>query len=192
MLTYSRHMSIILALILIVLLSLVVLATTVALTLTLVGGLMTGVPFVAAPRTTTEALAGLCPLDHTSVFYDLGCGDGRFVMAMAKRYPQAVCIGVEKAPLPSLLVWFRTLTTSRPNMKFMYKDFSQINLADATHVYLYLLPFVMERLLPKLERELKPGARAVSCDFPFKTRPPTKVVPLDAREYPHKLYVYDF
>jgi SAM-dependent methyltransferase len=174
------------------LLCVVVLATTVALVLALIGGLMTGVPFVAAPRTTTDALARLCPLNSTSVFYDLGCGDGRFVAAMARRYPSARCIGVERAPLPSLLLRLRSLIAPLPNMRFLYKDFSKVDLSDATHVYLYLLPFVMERLLPKLERELKPGARVVSCDFVFKNRTPDQIIPLDSRKHPHKLYVYEF
>lgn len=185
-------MNIIFALIIVALLCVVILLMTAALTLALIGGLMTGVPFVAAPRRTAEALGELCKLDATSVFYDLGCGDGRFVAGLATQYPKAKCIGVECAPLPSLLLWLRMRLSTLPNMRFMYKNFAEVNLADATHIYVYLFPHIMERLLPKLTAELRPGTRVVSCDFVFKSRAPSAIVPLDTTKHPHKLYVYDF
>jgi hypothetical protein len=183
-------MHIIVAIIIVLALCVVILVMTAALALALVGGLMTGVPFIASPRATTDALTRLCPLDATSVFYDLGCGDGRFVAAMAKRYPTARCIGVEKAPLPALLMWMRLRLSPMKNIEAQYRDVGSVNLANATHVYLYLFPFVMERLLPKFIQELRPSTRVVSCDFVFKDRTPDQIVPLGTGA--HTLYVYDF
>lgn len=172
--------------------TIVILATTAAFMLHLAGNIMTGVPFVPAPRRAVEELAALCPLTSSSVFYDLGCGDGRVVYAMARRYPEACCIGVEKAPLPSFFSWIRARVAPLPNARVRYEDFSTVDLRGATHVFVYLFPALMERLLPKLEAELRSGTRVVSCDFTFKNRAPDKVLPLGLDKHPHRLYVYRF
>lgn len=185
-------MTIVLAFVVVMAMCTIVIMTTVAFLLTVIGGMMTGVPFVPAPRRTTEVLMRLCPLDASSHFYDLGCGDGRIVAAMAGRYPAATCIGVEMAPLPSILLWLRQHLSPHQNMRFLYRDFGAVDLSDATHIYLYLFPALMERLLPKLEKELRPGTRVVSCDFVFKGRQPNQIVPLGESKHTHKLYVYDF
>ena len=185
-------MSLIIASVIILLCTVVVMVTALALFLALVGNVMTGVPFVPAPSAVLKELIELCPLTPLSVFYDLGCGDGRFVFAMARRYPDARCVGVEKAPLPSLLAYLRSRLSPTPNVHIRYGDFAQVPLADATHVFLYLFPALMDRLLPKLEAELKPGARVVSCDFTFSSRAPDRVIPLGPGTHPHRLYVYTF
>jgi hypothetical protein len=185
-------MNIILALIIVLVMCVIAVMTAVALALTLIGGAMTGVPFVAAPGKVTDKLAELCPLDAHSQFYDLGCGDGRFVAAMARRFPTATCIGVEKAPLPVILLWLRMRLSPLRNMRFLYQDFADVDLTEATHIYLYLFPKIMDNLLPKFEKELKPGTRVVSCDFIFTNRTPNQVVPLGAGKHPHRLYVYEF
>lgn len=170
----------------------VILVTTGAFLLALVGGLMTGVPFVPAPRAVADTLADLCVLGPSSVFYDLGCGDGRFVLSMARHYPQARCIGLERAPLPLVLGRIRFALGGLPNARVQAQDFYGADLREATHIFLYLFPALMNRLLPKLEQELKPGARVVSCDFPFKNRAPSSTVVLGHGHTAHTLYVYDF
>jgi len=165
---------------------------TIAFLLSLVGGLMTGVPYLAAPRKLRTLLPDLYPLTPGSVFYDLGCGDGRFVWAMARRYPGATCIGVEMAPLPSILLWLRSRLTPLTNAHAVYGNFSNVGLGEATHVFLYLFPHLMAKLLPKLDSELPHGARVISCDFPFPSRAPASTIPLGTGAHPHTLYVYEF
>jgi SAM-dependent methyltransferase len=107
-------------------------------------------------------LADVRPLD---VVYDLGCGDGRIVIAAAKKYG-ARGIGVDLDPA--------RIREARANAKqagvenlvtFRVGDLFATDLTEATVVTLYLLPELNRRLKPKLFAELKPGARVVSHDF---------------------------
>ena len=118
--------------------------------------------------TTTEVVdrmldvANVGPLD---VVYDLGCGDGRIVIAAAKKYG-ARGVGVDLDPA--------RIREARANAKkagveqlvrFEVADLFKTDLTEATVVTLYLLPELNRRLKPKLFAELKPGARVVSHDW---------------------------
>jgi SAM-dependent methyltransferase len=107
-------------------------------------------------------LANVKPLD---VVYDLGCGDGRIVIAAAKKYG-ARGVGVDLDPA--------RIREARANAKkagvetlvtFEVADLFKTDLREATVVTLYLLPELNRRLKPKLFAELAPGARVVSHDF---------------------------
>lgn len=156
------------------------------------GLITTKVPFVPVPKYIVDAVVEMVPLRDGDVLYDLGSGDGRVIAAFAKAYPGARTVGVEKAPLPFTLTALRFFFNPRKNSKTLYTNFSKISLADATHVYMYLFPEVVEALLPKFIKELRPGAQVVTCDFPFKTRTPkdTKVITHGMGK--HTLYFYEF
>ena len=74
------------------------------------------------------------------------------------------------------------------------QDFFTANLSEATHLFTYLYPHVMDDLLPKLDKELKPGTRLVSISYKFTTRQPN--VTIDLKRNPYKLartlYIYEF
>jgi SAM-dependent methyltransferase len=132
--------------------------------------------------TTTEVvdrmldLAQVKPLD---VVYDLGCGDGRIVIAASKNYG-ARAIGVDLDPA--------RIREANANAKkagvdkfvtFKVEDLFKTDLREATVVTLYLLPELNKRLIPKLFAELKPGARVVSHDWDMgKSWPADKYVKL--------------
>lgn len=118
--------------------------------------------------TTTEVvnrmldMADIGPLD---VVYDLGCGDGRIVIAAAKQYG-ARGVGVDLDPA--------RIREARANAKaagveklvtFRVEDLFKTDLTEATVVALYLLPELNRRLIPKLFAELPDGARVVSHDW---------------------------
>jgi SAM-dependent methyltransferase len=107
-------------------------------------------------------VAKVSPLD---VVYDLGCGDGRIVIAAAKKYGTRG-VGVDLDPA--------RIREARANAKaagvenlvtFKVGDLFKTDLTEATVVTLYLLPELNRRLKPKLFAELRPGARVVSHDF---------------------------
>lgn len=107
-------------------------------------------------------MARVRPLD---VVYDLGCGDGRMVIAAAKQYGTRG-VGVDLDP--------RRIREARANAKaagveklvtFKVGDLFETDVREADVVLLYLLPELNRRIKPKLFAELKPGARVVSHDF---------------------------
>ncbi len=156
------------------------------------GIVTTRVPYVPIPQYVVDEVKRLLPMKAGDQFYDLGSGDGRVIATMGTAYPDAFATGVEKAPLPytftQIRFWFKPLK----NVKTLFRNFSRVPLHNATHIYMYLFPDVVQKLLPKFEAELKKGTRVVSCDFPFKTKEPIEMVIVGTGKHPHKLYVYEF
>ena len=101
------------------------------------------------------------------VVYDLGCGDGRIVIAAARKFgtrgvgidinPGAIAIANDNAVAAGV----EKLVT------FKVGDLFDADITDATVVMLYLFAEMNLRLKPKLFRELADGARVVSHDFDF-------------------------
>ncbi|HEX2173470.1 MAG TPA: class I SAM-dependent methyltransferase, partial [Dehalococcoidia bacterium] len=111
------------------------------------------------------------------VVYDLGCGDGRIVIAAAKHHgARAVCVDIDPGRVSASR---RNADTAgvRDRIDFRQADLFEIDLGGATVVTLYLSPALNERLRPKLFRELRPGARVVSHNFGMGDwRPDTTVM----------------
>lgn len=152
-------------------------------------------PFVSSPTRILPDVANLLNLSRDSVLYDLGCGDARVLAYCAKLVPEAKFVGVDGSffALVSARLWlFRHGLQGK--VKLLRKNYFDVNLADATHVYLWLSRPSMDELYPKLKKELRAGAKVVSCDFPFTAVPPTKTIDLGSKgkAFGHTLYVYDF
>ena len=107
-------------------------------------------------------------LAHTTasdVVYDLGSGDGRIVIAAAKKFG-ARGVGVE---LDAGLIKGATKNAAKAGVAdkvtFRQEDLFKTDLSDATVVTLYLSNSINMRLRGILQRQLKPGARVVSHRF---------------------------
>jgi predicted RNA methylase len=110
-------------------------------------------------------MAQVGPVD---VVYDLGCGDGRTIVAAAWRYG-ARAVGIEIDPLRYL--WCQLLITVlglRDRVRIVYGDFFAQDLSEANVVTCYLLQDTNNKLVGKLKRELRPGTRIVSNTFVFR------------------------
>ena len=120
------------------------------------------VRYEPSPMEVTHAMLELAQVTSSDVVYDLGCGDGRIVIAAVVRYgARGVCVDIDP----------QRIAESRENarragvedrIRFMTEDLFMTDLSGATVVTLFLSPEFNDRLRPKLRRELKPGARIVS------------------------------
>lgn len=160
-------------------------------------GLRAQVPFVPVPSATLSEIEKALDIKEGSVVYDLGCGDGRVLFALAKHHKDAYFIGIENGALPVLLakvrVWMRG-NKNKAKVEILDKDFFTQDLSKATHIFTYLYPQVMDNLLTKLENEVKSGTRLVSATFFFTLKKPIAEINLKRGKYQlvHKLYVYEF
>ena len=121
------------------------------------------------------------------VVYDLGSGDGRIVIAAARDFG-ARAVGVEldaKLVQDSRDAAFRAGVADRTT--FIWKDIFDVDLSPATVVTIYLFPEVNARLVPKLKRELRPGARIVSHQFPLGEWTPDRWLQLESHVRRHTL-----
>jgi SAM-dependent methyltransferase len=123
------------------------------------------VPYVQTPTDVVTEMLRLATVGPDDVVYDLGSGDGRFVIAAARDFG-ARGVGIEIDPS---LVALSTESARRAGVgdrvTFRSDDFFETDLSDATVVTLYLSRSINQRLRPKLLRELRPGARIVSHNF---------------------------
>ena len=129
------------------------------------------------------AIIKLAGIKKSDVVYELGSGDGEFLLLCAKT-TGAKCIGIEIDPLRHVVASIR-LKTQRKNLDltFKKKTFYDEKLSDATVVYVYLIPRVLKKILPKLKKELKKGTRVVSYRY-------TMDLPLVKEDKKNKLYLY--
>jgi SAM-dependent methyltransferase len=109
-----------------------------------------------------ERILMLAEVGPSDVVYDLGCGDGRIVIAAAKRFG-ARGVGVDLNP--------RCVAEAQENsrregvegrVRFLKQDAKQVDLSEATVVTLFLLWSGNYVLRPILQRQLRPGTRLVS------------------------------
>jgi SAM-dependent methyltransferase len=123
------------------------------------------VPFVPTSPATVDAMLELAAPRHGEVVYDLGCGDGRIVIAAAQRYgTRGVGIDID----PQRIAEARRnaeLAGVADRVDFRQADLFEADIHEADVVTLYLLPDVNLRLRPRLLAQLAPGTRVVSHAF---------------------------
>ena len=123
------------------------------------------VPYVATPAVVVERMLELADVKAGDVVYDLGCGDGRIVIAAVKRPGvRGVCVDINPVRIQE------SRTNARKEgvdgrIRFVERDLFKVPLGEATVVTLYLLPEVNIRLRPRLRAQLRKGVRVVSHDF---------------------------
>jgi SAM-dependent methyltransferase len=132
------------------------------------------VPFVPTPTEVVDEMLRLADVKSGDLLYDLGCGDGRIVIAAAGRFG-IKAVGIDIDPV--------RITESNENaakagvtdkVRFIQQDLFEADFKDATVVTMYLLTSVNLRLRPKLLAELKPGTRLVSHSFDMGEWQPDK------------------
>ena len=125
-----------------------------------------GAPFVPTSEDVTEAMLDIARVKVGDCFLDLGSGDGRLVIAAARRGARAV--GYEINPFLVLFSRWRIRRAGFARTARVYwKNLWTVNCSFADVVGLYCLPRTMRHLEQKLYRELRPGSRVVSNAFEF-------------------------
>jgi SAM-dependent methyltransferase len=121
--------------------------------------------YVPTPQPVVDAMLDLAQVKRGDVVYDLGSGDGRIVIAAAKKYG-ASGVGFEIDPALVKKARENAVAAGVSNrVRFVTQDLFSADLSKASVVTLYLLQSINERLRPKLVRQLKPGTRVVSHVF---------------------------
>jgi hypothetical protein len=130
--------------------------------------LVTGTPPMPTSGKVKAAMMGLLPADPEGVIHELGSGWGTLAFALARRFPGHSVVACELSPVPWLVSRARHLAAPVPNLTLRRADLHEADLGDAGLVVCYLVPEGMEKLRPKLEAELKPGAWVLSNTFALR------------------------
>jgi ribosomal protein L11 methylase PrmA len=117
------------------------------------------VPYVPTTDEAVKAMLKLADVKKTDVVYDLGCGDGRIVIAAAKDFgARAVGIDINPERISEAKENARKAGVERL-VRFEENDLFQADIHEASVVTIFLLSEINLKLRPKLLRELKPGTR---------------------------------
>ena len=136
--------------------------------------------FPPSPPEVVAAMLKLAGVTKGDVVYDLGSGDGRIPIAAAALGARAV--GVEISPeLVKQAVANAEKEGVAARVRFVQRDLFDADISEATVVTLYLLPALNAKLLPKLNRELRPGTRVVSQSFDLGGPKPKATIDVSGR-----------
>ena len=147
------------------------------------------VPYDPTPHHIVAEMLKLGRVGAGDVVYDLGCGDGRIVIAAAKLGARSVCVDIDP----------QRIRESRANaeragiaerIRFLNQDLFETDIGEATVITLFLWPSVNEKLRPKLWRELKPGTRVVSYIHSMGDWRPQEAVNVESARGPRKIFLW--
>ena len=147
-------------------------------------------PFVPTPELVVVKMLEAAELKPGETLYDLGCGDGRILFVAAQKFG-ANAVGVELSAKLVKNATKRALQLGlQQQVKVIEGNLLEVNLKGADVVTLYLMRLSNERLKPNLRKQLKPGARVVSHDYPIPGWKPQRLESVSVLHRVHTIYVY--
>ena len=138
-------------------------------------------PFITTPDHIVPVMLDLASVGASDVVYDLGCGDGRIVIAAGKRGARGVGVDIDEALIENAKVSARQAGVS-DRVRFTKGDIFEMNYHDATVVMLYLSERLNLQLWPKLKAQLQPGSRIISHRFKMGGLKPDRTINIDNRD----------
>lgn len=146
--------------------------------------LFVGAGYDPTPMDKVRKMLSLAGVTGQDTVYDLGCGDGRVLIAAAK-FHAARGVGIEIDPFRFALAWLLTLIAGQARrVSVRFGNFFKIDISPATVVVLFLYGPTNDRLKEKFLRELRPGTRVVSYVWQFEGWDPVESLPED------RIYLY--
>jgi ubiquinone/menaquinone biosynthesis C-methylase UbiE len=147
-------------------------------------------PSFPTPQTVVDQMLLMAKIKPGEMVMDLGCGDGRIVIAAAQQY-QARAVGIEiRRDIYEKTAARVAAMGLSDQVKIVQGNALRADLTQADVVTLYLLTSSNERLKPILEKQLKPSARVVSHDFEIRGWKPAEVQKLMVAGRSHSVYLY--
>jgi 16S rRNA A1518/A1519 N6-dimethyltransferase RsmA/KsgA/DIM1 with predicted DNA glycosylase/AP lyase activity len=140
-------------------------------------------PWWRTNKKIARAACRLAKVSSKDIVYELGSGDGEFVLTAAKEFHAAKGVGIEIDYTRFLISKLKMKSLKLKNVEFIRKDFKKVNLSDATVIYFYLVPKVIKRILPQLKKELRSGTRIVSLRYEVQ-------MPLKREDKKNQLFLY--
>ena len=147
--------------------------------------------YVGTPNDVVAKMLDMAKIQKDDVVYDPGCGDGRMVITAAKKYG---CRGVGFEIVSKLVAEGRQIAKKRKVDQLVTieeKDIFTVDYSPATVISMYLLPEMIVKLRPALEK-MKPGSRIVAHDYSIKDVKPDATLVMTSNEdnVKHTLFLY--
>ncbi len=129
---------------------------------------LAGAPYVPISRKLVWQLLRFGRVGPTDVLYDLGCGDARVLLGGVRQCGVRRAVGYEVSWWPYLKAKFLIRRSGLGNQVTLYRrNFLGADLSDATVIFLYLFPKLVDRAARYLAGSTKPGIRILCASFPI-------------------------
>ncbi|MFH1631819.1 MAG: class I SAM-dependent methyltransferase [bacterium] len=138
---------------------------------------LSAAPWVPTKPKQTRRLIDKLDLRDGMTIYDLGCGSGTVLFAIARHNPHIKLVGYEISLLPYLIACARKLVggAKYKNVSIKFANLFKQDLSDGDLIFVFLLDKCYPRLIDKLRREIKPNATVVVEAWPLPGIRPSKV-----------------
>lgn len=138
-------------------------------------------PFITTPDHIVKLMLDLAGVTAADNVYDLGCGDGRIVIAAGLRGARGLGVDLDYALIDNAKVKARQAGVA-DRVRFERGDLFEMDYREASVVMLYLSERLNLQLWPRLKAQLKPGSRVVSHRFKMGDVKPERTIHIDNRE----------
>ena len=129
--------------------------------------MLSGAPYVPISKKSVKEVLSFGELSSRDVLYDLGCGDGRILISGAVNFGVSKAIGYEIALWPYLKASFSIKHKGLFNIKVLRQSIFKADISQATFIYLYLFPELVDKIASKIASESKPNTKVLCVDFPI-------------------------
>lgn len=130
-----------------------------------------GAPYLPTLGKQMHIALDLLDLKPGQTMLELGCGDGRVLIAAAERGWHVV--GYELNPLLALLCWVRTRRYGS-QVQVKCTDFWKAEWPVTEGIYGFILPRLMPKLHKKVVQDCRNPVKVVSFAFPIQSKRPTR------------------
>jgi SAM-dependent methyltransferase len=132
------------------------------------GVLLFGAPYLPTLKPQVRAALELADMQAGQTLLELGCGDGKVLLAAARQGLSAV--GYELNPLLVITAWLRTRRYRR-QVRVVWGDFWRLDWPPATVIFVFLLPKYMPKLDKKIVQYPHKPVKLVSFAFEVPGKP---------------------
>ena len=145
--------------------------------------------YAPTPPEVVDLMIRLAEVHAGDVVYDLGCGDGRVVIAAVRAGARGVCVDIDALKIAEAEKNAIAAGVA-DRIRFVTADLRDVDVADATVVMLYLSRALDLRIRTKLRATLAPGSRVVSHWHDMGDWAPAQTVEIRAENWVRPVYLW--
>lgn len=146
------------------------------------------VPYVPSFTATVDTIIHHIKIQPRSTVIDLGCGDGKVLRLLSKKFHLKKCIWYDIASFPLLLGRILNTLYGYKHIDLRYGNFLDLNIPSCDYIYCYLLPSMLAKLELILQSSLDENTIVISNTFAFPHRKPRKII--TSPQHAQKIFLY--
>ncbi|OHB17767.1 MAG: hypothetical protein A2734_02825 [Parcubacteria group bacterium RIFCSPHIGHO2_01_FULL_40_30] len=131
--------------------------------------MISGAPYVPISKKSIKKVLSFGGLSSRDTLYDLGCGDGRILISGSLNFGVPKAVGYEIALWPYLKALLLIKYSKLFNIKVFRRNCFKADVSQATFIYLYLFPKLVDKIAYKIAGEGKPETKVLCVTFPIDT-----------------------